>query len=235
MNKRILELMRSRSKRSTAKPPTESPLSPMTMVLPDDGEPYTPVGVRGLVAATSKLLAVNRGLTPTDDRDSMAFKHVMPTDKLIAERIRLDTGGMRRKLIRQMSVRRTLAPVVSGAFEKDVLGHLVDSPLSSPLEEINPMSLVSNARRMTAMGPGGIGSEQAITPAMQMVHSSQFGFVSALEGPESSRSGIDVRLANGVQIGSNGRLYQRFKDARTGKMVWLSPADLHGKVVGLPE
>ena len=64
---------------------------------------------------------------------------------------------------------------------------------------------------------------------------SQFGFVSAIEGPESEKIGIDVRLAWGSKIGSDGKIYQQFKNKRTGQMEWLSPADIKNKVVKLPD
>lgn len=50
----------------------------------------------------------------------------------------------------------------------------------------------------------------------------------------SESAGIDVRMAHGVKVGSNGRLYQRFRNPRTGHTHWLSPEDLAGKTVALP-
>ena len=41
--------------------------------LDDDGEEYQGVGIDGLLASTEKLLAINRGLVDTDERDSMKF------------------------------------------------------------------------------------------------------------------------------------------------------------------
>jgi hypothetical protein len=56
--------------------------------LADDGEheKYSPVGVDGLLAATEKLLAVNRGLAEPDDRDSLPNDRIYTVDRLIAER-----------------------------------------------------------------------------------------------------------------------------------------------------
>lgn len=201
-----------------------------------DSDAYTSVGLGGIMAATGKLLAVNRGLEPPDDRDAWEFKRLMTTDTLFRERIKLDASKMRRQLVRRAAKRRTLKGVMLPfAFDEDVNGLLIGNPLSSPLEEINPMHLVEQSRRITMMGPGGIGTDQAITPSMQQISASQFGFVSGLEGPESARAGVDVRMAWGTKIGSDGKLYQRFKDKRSGSMTWLSPEDLSGRVVGIPD
>jgi hypothetical protein len=51
----------------------------------------------------------------------------------------------------------------------------------------------------------------------------------------SERAGVDVRMTSGTKVGSDGRLRQRFKDLRTGEIRWLSPRDLVGKSVKIPD
>lgn len=196
---------------------------------------YVPVGVHGLLRASEKLLQMSRGLAGDDHRDSYQFKRIMTPSALIAERVKLDTGGVARGILRHAAYHRSLKGLHPGALsplvEKYVVGN---GQLVSPIEEINPVDIMGQNRRITAMGPGGVGSKDAITEGMQAVHASQFGFVSPLEGPESESAGIDVRMAHGVKVGSNGRLYQRFRNKRTGDIHWLSPEDLAGKTVALP-
>lgn len=85
------------------------------------------------------------------------------------------------------------------------------------------------------MGPGGIGSADAVTEDAQSIAADQFGFIAPLSGPESERAGIDTRFAYGTKLGSDGRLYQRFYDRRKKKQRWMSPEDLDGLVVKLPD
>lgn len=201
----------------------------------EDGDEYVNPGVQGLVAASEKLLAINRGLAEPDDRDHLQFKRVHGVHDLIRERIVRDAGKVRRQAMVRLAKQRSLKPIHASYFDSYVEGQLVGNPLSSPLEEINPLHLVENSRRMTLMGPGGIGSESAVTEQAQMVHASQFGFIDPTAGPESSRAGIDTRFSHGTRIGSDGRPYQRFYDRRKGKYRWMSPQDLDGLVVKLPE
>ena len=51
----------------------------------------------------------------------------------------------------------------------------------------------------------------------------------------SEKIGIDVRLAWGSKIGSDGRPYQKFLNRKTGKYQWMSPEDLDGLTVKLPD
>lgn len=97
------------------------------------------------------------------------------------------------------------------------------------------MALATQARRVTMMGPGGVGSSDAITEGMQAIHGSQFGFICPLSGPESEKIGVDARLAWGAKFGSDGKIYQQFRDPRKNKLVWKSAEDLRGKVLKLPD
>lgn len=200
-----------------------------------DDDDDVSVGLNGIMAASEKLLAVNRGLIPTDERDSLEFKRVHTTDRLLRERVRLDADKTRLSLLRRSAKVRNLSGAHPGIFDAYTEGHLLGNPLSMPLEEINPLHLVEQARRLTQMGPGGLGSSEAITDEARALHPSQFGFLSTIEGPESERIGIDTRLAWGTKIGSDGKIYQRFKDRRKGKHSWLSAEDLSSRVMGLPD
>lgn len=200
-----------------------------------DTEPYVPFGVGGILASTEKLLAVNRGLEDVDDRDSLVFKKIFLPDAQFSERIRTDITGGRKRILRMAAHRRNLSPLGPLAFDDYTEKQLTGNPLASPLEEINPIQLVESARRITQMGPGGIRSSDAITSGMQAINTSQFGFISGLEGPESERAGIDVRMTWGTKYGSDGRIYQLFRNKRTGKLEYKNPYDLDGKIVKLPE
>jgi len=201
----------------------------------DDGDSYVPVGVDGLLASTERLLSINRGLADADDRDALKFKRVHSTYDMVREHVTRDSGKIRRRMMYRLAKAKNLKPVHPGYFDSYMESQLVGNPLSSPMEEINPMHLLENARRMTLMGPGGIGTDDAITSGAQAVSASQFGFIDPVTGPESSRAGIDTRLSWGTRIGSNGRLYRKFYDRRQKKMRWMSPEDLEGLVVKLPD
>lgn len=201
----------------------------------DEHETYAPIGLDGLLAATEKLLAVNRGLAETDDRDSLPNDRVYTVDRLMAERVKLDHGRTLRGMMGRLSRARTLQPMSPAAFSEYTEGYLKSNPLVPALEEINLMHNLEQKRRITKMGPGGIGDPNAITTEMQAVSASQFGFIDPIAGPESERAGIDVRLAHGTRIGSDGRIYQLLKNRRTGKNEWVSHTATKGKTIKLPD
>jgi len=128
---------------------------------------YAPVGVGGLVAATQKALAMNRGLMDQDHRDGIQFKRIMNTPELLAERVKLDSTGSFRRIMGHAARHRSLKGFMPGALSDLVEKHITGSQLSSPLEEINPLDVLNQARRVTLMGPGGISSADMITAPMQ--------------------------------------------------------------------
>lgn len=201
----------------------------------EDGDEYMPVGAEGILAATKKLIAVNRGEDATDDRHIPAFSKIYTLDKLLAERVRLDEGKRLKNVMRRLASRRNLSGFSPGALDGYMEEFLTKNSLTTPGEETNPVSRVSQHRRITQMGPGGIGSLDAVTGEMQSIQASEFGFISPIEGPESSAAGIDVRLASGVRIGSDGRLRRQVTDLRSGAKTWVSPEDLFDKRLALPD
>jgi DNA-directed RNA polymerase beta subunit len=192
-------------------------------------------GVDTILSASEKVLAINRGLVDPDERDSLRFKKIYGPDKLLTERIDMDADKVMRNTVRRISRSGNLSSISPGHFNSYSEKLITGNPLSLALEEINPMHLTEQARRVSQMGPGGLPSSTSITEDAQNLHPSEFMFLSAIEGPESERIGVDTRVAWGAKIGSDGRIYQRFKNKRTGKFEWLSAKDLENKVVALPD
>lgn len=163
----------------------------------DEHETYASIGVDGLLAASEKLLAVNRGLEQPDHRDAAANERVFTVDRLMAERVKLDHGKTLRTLMGRLSRRKNLSALGPAAFDAYTVDYLKGNPTASAIEEINPMSIMEQRRRITKMGAGGIGDRNAITPEMQAVDASQFGFISTLEGPECFDSQSEVYTTRG--------------------------------------
>lgn len=163
----------------------------------DDFEEYAPVGLDGLLAASEKLLAINRGLTEPDDRDSLPNDRIYTVDRLMAERVKLDHNRTLRTLVGRLNRQRNLNAMHTNVFSPYTTGYLAGNPLAPALEEINPMHILEQKRRVTKMGPGGIGDSAAITTDMQSVSGSQFGFIDPIAGPECLVGDAEVYTKRG--------------------------------------
>lgn len=163
----------------------------------DEFEEYEPVGLDGLLAASEKLLAINRNLAEPDDRDSMPNDRVYTVDRLMAERVKLDHNRTLRNLVGRASRMKNLNAFHTNAFAPYTVGYLAGNPLTPALEEINPMHILEQKRRITKMGPGGIGDSNAITLDMQSVSATQFGFIDPVAGPECFPADHEVYTRRG--------------------------------------
>ena len=73
------------------------------------GDQKVGIGVEGLLAASKKLLAINKGEAQPDNRDSLRFKQLLNVDDLIAERAALDAGKIKKSF--PVSYRKTLLKI----------------------------------------------------------------------------------------------------------------------------
>ena len=181
---------------------------------------YVPVGVDGVLAATQKALAINRGLVEPDHRDGIQFKRILGTPELLAERVKLDATGSLRKVLGHAARHRSLKGFMPGALSDLVEKHITGSALASPLEEINPLDVANQARRVTLLGPGGVSSSDMITSSMQEIHPSIFGFLSPIEGPECFDDLSEVYTLRGWVKWPDVRASDVFACRIDGKLEW---------------
>lgn len=193
------------------------------------GTPFDHVSPEFYLAAAKRVLEVHKG-ADGDDRDALENQVVMGPEDVIAERIRNAKGDLHRMLFKA-TLAKSVDRIPSGLLTPRVHAAIVGSGLGNPLEEVNALELLDQATRITRMGEGGIRSTDAIPMESRSVHPSHYNFVDPIRTPENLRAGVDMRLSQGVMKGSDGRLYSKFRNARTNQVEWRSPQDLAGKVL----
>lgn len=197
------------------------------------GKPFTNVTPDTLMEVTKKLLRVNNGEDEPDDRDAMAFQHMMGPEDLFAERLQ-KAKSVARQLLWKASAKGNLDSIGSGAFDDAIRSALMGSGLGMPLEEINPADIFDQQARVTRMGEGGIPSLDAVPDEARSVQPSQFGFIDFLRTPESGKVGVDARLARAAVKGKDGNIYTPVRDRKTGEIVYKTPQDLADAAVAFP-
>jgi DNA-directed RNA polymerase beta subunit len=182
------------------------------------GRPYSAVDKDVLLRATQKLLNIHRGVEEPDDRDSQANQTLHGPEDLFKERITKDAGRLARQAMWRASFSRNLNHVKSGLLTPQLHGVLLSSGLGQPLSEINPVEIADQMLRVSRLGEGGIPGVDAIPGEARNVQPSQLGYVDPVLGPESEKIGVDARLASGTVKGSDGLLYSRMLNPRTGQV-----------------
>jgi len=87
------------------------------------------------------------------------------------------------------------------------------SQLSQYMDETNPLSEITHKRRLSSLGPGGIGRDQAGF-AVREIHPSHFGRICPIETPEGQNAGLVGSLASFASMTPEGFLQSPYMSAR---------------------
>lgn len=199
------------------------------------GTAYTKVDPRLLLATSSRLIGLAKGTSSGDNRDSMENQRFFGPSDYIAERIRLDAGGLARNLLWRVSRYGDAEKIPSSPLSKYVHGLFTESNLSQAIEETNLLDAYKRATMVTRMGEGGIGSLESAPMSARLVHNTYKGFIDPISSPESLRVGLDTQIAHGAKRGRDGLVYSPVIDAKTGKKVYISSLESSREPVSFPE
>lgn len=190
-----------------------------------------------LLSASAKLLRLARGEAEADERDSLEFQRVHGHPELFAERVMKDGGGVARKLLWKATNKGGLDFMPAGPLNDHVDSLFEGSSLAQYIEGSSPVDMIDNATKITRLGEGGLGDIRA-APAhsgARAVHNSYAGFIDPVRTAESLKVGLDAYAARGIRKGSDGLLYNKYINARTGKEEWVSSRRLALSKLAMPD
>ena len=148
-------------------------------------------------------------------------KHIK--DKLASVSIATANEEQQEKFAKNMTPSKVIN---TKAFQLVVKNFFNTNQLTQFVDQQNPLSELSNKRRISAMGDGGISRED---PNLDIrdVHYSQYGRICPIETPEGMNIGLIMSLASFTQIDKNGFLISPYHPVKNGviqkEVVWLAP------------
>jgi DNA-directed RNA polymerase subunit beta len=115
---------------------------------------------------------------------------------------------------------RTVSAVIQAFFGS--------SQLSQFMDQTNPLAELTNKRRLSALGPGGLTRERAGFEVRD-VHYSQYGRMCPIETPEGPNIGLITSLSTYARINDLGFIETPYRVVKNGKVTneikWLSASD----------
>ncbi len=168
-----------------------------------------------------------------EDTDHLGNKRVRSVGELLQAHLRAAFLKLektaREKMINAEDVSQILPNVVlsvkpvSAALES----FFATNPLSTFMDQTNPLSELANKRRLSVLGPGGL-NRQNIPPQVRNITPSQYGRICPIETPEGQNIGLVTQLTLYAQVDEFGFIrtpYRVVKDGKvTNEIVYL-PAD----------
>ncbi len=105
------------------------------------------------------------------------------------------------------------------AVNKAVRDFFSQSQLSQIMDQKNPLSGITQKRRVSAIGPGGIKKERA-DPEIRDIHYTHYGRICPIETPEGQSIGLLNTLASYVRVNDYGFLETPYRvvDKETGRV-----------------
>jgi len=174
----------------------------------------------------------NRGFT--DDIDHLGNRRIRSVGELIANQFSVGLSRMARLVKERMSINsdpekislddlvnaRTVSAVIQAFFGS--------SQLSQFMDQTNPLAELTNKRRLSALGPGGLTRERAGFEVRD-VHYSQYGRMCPIETPEGPNIGLITSLSTFARINNLGFIETPYRVVKQGKATdevhWLSASE----------
>ncbi len=161
-----------------------------------------------IVACFSYFLNIMEGIGEVDDIDHLGNRRVKCVGELIQGQFRQGLARMEKSIRDRMSVTdisqfnfqslvniKPLTSVVKEFFNS--------SQLSQFMDQVNPLAELTNKRRISALGPGGLSRDRA-SFEVRDVHYSHYGRICPIETPEGQNIGLINNLASYAKINEYG-------------------------------
>ena len=186
-----------------------------------------------IVDVLKTLVDIRNGKGTVDDIDHLGNRRVKSVGEMAENQFRVGLVRVERAVKERLSLAESeglmpqdlinAKPVAAAV--KEFFG---SSQLSQFMDQTNPLSEVTNKRRVSALGPGGLTRERAGFEVRD-VHPTHYGRICPIETPEGPNIGLVNSLATYAQTNRYGFLetpYRKVVDGRvTDQIEYLSAID----------
>ncbi|KAF5056723.1 DNA-directed RNA polymerase subunit beta [anaerobic digester metagenome] len=161
-----------------------------------------------MFATISYELGLPMNIGVVDDIDHLGHRRIRSVGELLQNQFRIGLSRMERVVRERMTIQDqdnitpsaliNIRPVAAAI--KEFFG---SSQLSQFMDQTNPLSELTNKRRLSALGPGGLSRDRA-GMEVRDVHHSHYGRMCPIETPEGPNIGLIVSLASYARVNEYG-------------------------------
>ena len=193
-----------------------------------------------ILSSINYLLCLSHGIGTTDDIDHLGNRRLRCVGELLQNQLRIGLSRMDKIVKERMTVQDNetltpqtlinIRPVVTAIRE-----FFGSSPLSQFMDQNNPLAELTNKRRLSALGPGGLSRDRASFDVRD-VHYTHYGRMCPIETPEGPNIGLISSLATYARISKYGFIEAPYRrvDHETGvvtdEVVYMT-ADVEDKYI----
>ena len=188
--------------------------------------------ISDVYASVSYYLNLLNGVGNYDEIDHLGNRRIRQVGELLQNQFRIGVSRMERVIRERMTTQEmeevtpktliNIRPVT--AAMKEFFG---SSQLSQFMDQTNPIAELTNKRRLSALGPGGLSRDRAGVEVRD-VNASHYGRICPIESPEGPNIGLITSLASYAKIDEYGFImtpYRKVVDSQITDEVCYLTAD----------
>ena len=174
------------------------------------------VTISDMVACFSYFCNIQAGIGQTDDIDHLGNRRVRCVGELLQNQFRMGLSKMTKTVQQKMSIsdQESMTPqslVNIRPLTSSVREFFSSSQLSQFMDQVNPLAELTNKRRISALGPGGLTRDRA-SMEVRDVHYTHYGRICPIESPEGQNIGLINNLACYAKINQYGFIETPFRE-----------------------
>ncbi|HXX63889.1 MAG TPA: DNA-directed RNA polymerase subunit beta [Bacteroidota bacterium] len=175
-----------------------------------------------IIAIINYLIELQQKKRSVDDIDHLGNRRVRTVGEQIAQQFNIGLARMARTIRERMNIRdnenltpqdlvnaRTISSVINAFFGTN--------PLSQFMDQTNPLAELTNKRRMSALGPGGLTRERAGFEVRD-VHYTHYGRLCPIETPEGPNIGLISSLCIHARVNEFGFIETPYRKVKNGRV-----------------
>jgi DNA-directed RNA polymerase subunit beta len=186
--------------------------------------------IKDFVTIISYLMDLRNGRGFIDDIDHLGNRRARTTGELLSNLFSVGLSRVAKTIRERLSLKSDETPTPQVLINARTVSAVVDtffgsSQLSQFMDQPNPLAELTNKRRLSALGPGGLTRERAGFEVRD-VHHTHYGRMCPIETPEGPNIGLIASLATFARINKYGFLetpyYKVVKGKVTDKIEFLT-------------
>ncbi len=178
--------------------------------------------ISDVYASVSYYLNLLHGVGNFDEIDHLGNRRIRQVGELLQNQFRIGVSRMERVIRERMTTQEmdevtpktliNIRPVT--AAMKEFFG---SSQLSQFMDQTNPIAELTNKRRLSALGPGGLSRDRAGVEVRD-VNASHYGRICPIESPEGPNIGLITSLASYAKIDEYGFIMTPYRKVENCKI-----------------
>ncbi|MCG8346551.1 MAG: DNA-directed RNA polymerase subunit beta, partial [Chloroflexales bacterium] len=182
---------------------------------------------RDIFRIVEQIILLNNGHGRADDIDHLGNRRVRTVGELIQQQFRVGLLRLERVVKERMSLQDTDTATPNGLINiRPVVAAMREffggSQLSQFMDQTNPLAELTNKRRLSALGPGGLSRDRAGFEVRD-VHHSHYGRICPVETPEGPNIGLIGTMSTFARVNEMGFLetpYRKVYNSVDNSTVW---------------